>query len=347
MVVSGQIIYYAFPWQGGFKMRQKNALTIFLAVVTATFLLLSSTACEPSFPTPEGKSQSFDPSATPTTPPATPTPPSSKEDILSVEPEAEKVLTAAKADLMERLGMAEEAILVKSIEAVQWRDSSLGCPQPEMMYAQVITPGFRIVLTAEGKDYTYHTDFQCAVLCDRTDPSPTPISQPPQDGQEDFPIAAFDSSLFLFVEIKEERVSSPEGGQTTSFEGDMTSYRYNEETGTLTGKIALPIDDALRMVVGRLTRVRIGDNIASSGQLYAYPSESFPTLPIIFTKLESDGRLCFTYQDAEHCLEPGESVNLRVPETSSDGKSFPVPQKVTLEVINHGLLERANLAATP
>ena len=127
----------------------------------------------------------------------------------------------------------------------------------------------------------------------------------------------------------------------------MTFYSYDPEKGTVKGKMTSPIDDALRMVVGRLTTVRIGDNIASSGQLYAYPSESLPILPIIFTKLESDGRICFTYQSADHCLEPGESVNLRVPEKSSDGKSFPVTQKVTLEVTNHGLLAKTNLTSTP
>lgn len=33
------------------------------------------------------------------------------------------------------------------------------------MYLQVITPGFRIVLTAESKDYEYHTGMSRAVLC--------------------------------------------------------------------------------------------------------------------------------------------------------------------------------------
>jgi hypothetical protein len=35
-----------------------------------------------------------------------------------------------------------------------------------MMYAQVITPGFRVVLEAEGKQYLYHTDQgRFVVLC--------------------------------------------------------------------------------------------------------------------------------------------------------------------------------------
>ena len=160
-------------------MRQKNAITILLAVVTTTFMFLVSAACEPPLPTPEGESQSISPSATPTTPPATPTPLLSEEDILVIEPEAEKVVMAAKADLMGRLSVAEETILVKSVEAVQWRNSSLGCPQPGMMYAQVITPGFRIVLTVEGQTYEYHTDqSHILILCDK-EIGLTPIPAPP------------------------------------------------------------------------------------------------------------------------------------------------------------------------
>jgi hypothetical protein len=159
-------------------MQHKNVITIFLAAVAVASMLLVSVACEPPLPTPEGESQSIDSSATPTTPPATPTSSLLEEDILASEPEAEKALTAAKADLMKRLGVAEEAILVKSVEAVQWRDSSLGCPQPGMMYAQVITPGFRIVLTVEGQTYEYHTDrSHILILCDKeTGLTPVPVS---------------------------------------------------------------------------------------------------------------------------------------------------------------------------
>jgi len=37
-------------------------------------------------------------------------------------------------------------------------DASLGCPKPDMVYAQVITPGFLVVLEAMGDEYEYHTD---------------------------------------------------------------------------------------------------------------------------------------------------------------------------------------------
>jgi hypothetical protein len=62
------------------------------------------------------------------------------------------------ADLALRLQVTEEMIDVVSVEAVEWPNTSLGCPQPGMMYAQVVTPGYRLCLEAEGEKYWYHMD---------------------------------------------------------------------------------------------------------------------------------------------------------------------------------------------
>ena len=82
-------------------------------------------------------------------------------------PEAGAVVKLAVDVLTQRLSLAPEAIQLVSVEAVEWSDASLGCPQPGMMYAQVITPGYLVVLEAEGEQYTYHTDMdRFAVLCE-------------------------------------------------------------------------------------------------------------------------------------------------------------------------------------
>ncbi|NOR82115.1 MAG: hypothetical protein GQ526_01325 [Ardenticatenales bacterium] len=44
--------------------------------------------------------------------------------FVSIPPAAATGVTAAKADLADRLGMATEDILVMSIDAVEWSDSS-------------------------------------------------------------------------------------------------------------------------------------------------------------------------------------------------------------------------------
>ncbi len=61
-------------------------------------------------------------------------------------------------DLAERLGVDTAAITVTVYEGVTWRDGSLGCPKPDMMYTMALVPGRRMVLTVDGKDYAYHAD---------------------------------------------------------------------------------------------------------------------------------------------------------------------------------------------
>jgi hypothetical protein len=64
----------------------------------------------------------------------------------------------AKADLAAYLNIEAGQIKVVEAQAVAWPDSSLGCPQPGTVYAQVITPGYYIVLESQRRLYPYHTD---------------------------------------------------------------------------------------------------------------------------------------------------------------------------------------------
>jgi len=90
----------------------------------------------------------------------------------------------ARQDLAERLGMPINEIAIVSMEAVEWPDASLGCPKPGMMYAQVITPGYRIILEAGGKRYEYHSDRgKRAILCaEEGKPAPPAITPPSVEG---------------------------------------------------------------------------------------------------------------------------------------------------------------------
>jgi hypothetical protein len=69
-----------------------------------------------------------------------------------------RLVQRARQALADRLGLDLEEVSVESVEEVTWPDSALGCPAPGMMYLQVLTPGYRIVLAAEGEEYAYHTD---------------------------------------------------------------------------------------------------------------------------------------------------------------------------------------------
>jgi hypothetical protein len=80
----------------------------------------------------------------------------------------DKVIQLAREDLAQRRGFPLESIRWVSVNAVTWRDASLGCPRPNTKYLQVITPGFKVVLGAEGRAYEYHTDAgRIVVLCEK------------------------------------------------------------------------------------------------------------------------------------------------------------------------------------
>ena len=52
-------------------------------------------------------------------------------------------------------GVAIDGVTLVSAEAVTFPDGSLGCPEPGMAYSQVVTDGYKIVLTAGGKTFDY------------------------------------------------------------------------------------------------------------------------------------------------------------------------------------------------
>lgn len=63
---------------------------------------------------------------------------------------------AATADLAARLEVDEGEVAVIAVEAVTWRDGSLGCAEPGTMYTQALVEGHRITLTVGGEEYEYH-----------------------------------------------------------------------------------------------------------------------------------------------------------------------------------------------
>ena len=88
----------------------------------------------------------------------------------TTEPEQLPIVTPARVDLAERLGVEPEEIEVVVAERVTWPDGSLGCPQPGMSYTQAIVEGSRVVLGHDERVYLYHagTDDQ-PFLCPSED----------------------------------------------------------------------------------------------------------------------------------------------------------------------------------
>ncbi len=77
------------------------------------------------------------------------------------------------ADAARRTGVPFERIEVIRAEAVQWQDSSLGCPEPNTEYLQVIVDGYWVVVAAGGKELDYRLDDRGNLhLCDQPSPQP-------------------------------------------------------------------------------------------------------------------------------------------------------------------------------
>jgi hypothetical protein len=73
----------------------------------------------------------------------------------------------AQEALARDLGKNAADVTVVAVEETTWSDSSLGCPKPGQNYLQVITPGYKITLEAQGKRYEYHSDTNRRVVrCD-------------------------------------------------------------------------------------------------------------------------------------------------------------------------------------
>lgn len=64
----------------------------------------------------------------------------------------------AKADLAKRLNISESEIKKVSVEETDFPDMSLGAAVKDEMSAQMISTGWRINLSAEGKSYEYRAD---------------------------------------------------------------------------------------------------------------------------------------------------------------------------------------------
>jgi hypothetical protein len=82
-------------------------------------------------------------------------------------------MASVVADLSTRTGKDASAATVTTAESVTWPDGSLGCPEPGMMYTQIVTPGYHVVLELDGTSYDYRVagDGNVVRLCEDLGPA--------------------------------------------------------------------------------------------------------------------------------------------------------------------------------
>ena len=77
----------------------------------------------------------------------------------------DKAIEAAKTALKEESDIGDGFLVVRRANAVDWPDAGLGCPEKGKSYAQVVTPGYRVLLQVEGALYRVHVGGGNAVVC--------------------------------------------------------------------------------------------------------------------------------------------------------------------------------------
>ena len=87
----------------------------------------------------------------------------------TIDPALQPLVDQAVADLASRLKIDASKIDTVSAQAMSWPDGSLGCPQPGMVYTQVMVDGSLIQLSVNGMAYSYHSGGSRApFLCQKT-----------------------------------------------------------------------------------------------------------------------------------------------------------------------------------
>ncbi|HEV8609477.1 MAG TPA: hypothetical protein VGS98_05350 [Thermoanaerobaculia bacterium] len=86
---------------------------------------------------------------------STPPPPSAQGADSKTREEA---FRASVKDLAKKIGAPESDVAGVAQEDVTWPDSCLGCVKTGETCAQVLTPGYRIVLRVRDATYEYHTN---------------------------------------------------------------------------------------------------------------------------------------------------------------------------------------------
>jgi hypothetical protein len=205
-----------------------------LAAVLALFVTLLAACARPPEPSPEvitrtpAEVDPTEPSVgeSPLSPPATPTPKPPAETSPLVEPspvpsesgaaKANKVMEIARSHLAASLSIPPEEVDRVSIQRAEWPDASLGCPSPGELYAQVVTPGYRVILEVEGETYELHTDEagETIRICEEKREPAVDAAVDYAASQLNIPAGAFDVVSVQTWEWPDASLGCPEPGKS-------------------------------------------------------------------------------------------------------------------------------------
>jgi hypothetical protein len=89
-------------------------------------------------------------------------------------PGLQGLVDRSKNDLAQRLSIPTDEIVLLETASVTWPDSSLGCPQEGMAYAQVLIHGYLIRLQVGNTEYEYHAGKSSTIIYCQNPVHPVP-----------------------------------------------------------------------------------------------------------------------------------------------------------------------------
>lgn len=192
-----------------------------------------------------------------------------------------RLIERAMADLVQAAGVATEEITVVRAEEVEWSDTSRGCPQPDVSYLQVITPGFLIVLQSGDNTYNFHATSDPEgplVQCADNQPSE---GDPPMD-EEVVPLGNTQNEILtrLIERATNDLV------QATGASADNITVVSAEEVEWNDTSLGCPEPDGMyAMMITPGFRIRL----QSGAGTYHYHSATDPEGPLVQCASEADG----------------------------------------------------------
>ena len=129
-------------------------------------------------------------------------------------------IRSAIADLQQRVGEVPELSQILRAEEVTWSDSSLGCPEPELIYVQVLSAGIWLVLSYRGQEFDYRVTDTHSLLCTQAQ------QQEPLERQ---PLTGIWSRLAPLPTPRSEVASAELNGKIYVFGGFGPGATSNEE----------------------------------------------------------------------------------------------------------------------
>lgn len=141
----------------------RHVIFVCLALGLCAFLGACSPALSPDVTNPDvARPEAVSPSPTADSP-AIPSRETADRPEQSLSEESTSALPDSlvqrlKSFLAAETGIRDEAIALKQAQSMEWNNACLEVSSPEELCAEVITPGYRVVLDTPKGEYVVHTD---------------------------------------------------------------------------------------------------------------------------------------------------------------------------------------------